>query len=364
MKILQFIYELVPGGAERFVVDLSNELSRMNETVIYTLRDDSEGNRSFYVPEISSRVKYVNLKIKPGFNPLLIGTFHSILKKEKPDVVHCHLNLVNYFFPLALRFRKNIRFFYTIHNAAETEVESVTERAIRRFFFKYRLFTPVAISDETRASYRAYFKLNDVPVIYNGRTLCGKSADYDNVVREISGYKHGDRTLVFCHISRYDEKQKNHMMLVSVFNRLREEKHDLVLLIIGEGFEKAASLMAMAKDHIHFLGIKTNVVDYLYASDAFCLSSRFEGMPISLIEAFACGCPSICTPVGGTVNTIEHGVTGYLSKSTSEEDYADAVRQFIRYGYELNREKMKAFYRDNFSIEECTARYLDLYLNN
>ncbi|MDP4222317.1 MAG: glycosyltransferase [Bacteroidota bacterium] len=364
MKVLQFIYELVPGGAERFVVDLSNELSLTCNTVIYTLRDDSVGNRSFYVPEINDRVKYVNLKIEPGFSPMLIWTFYRILKKEEPDIVHCHLNLVNYFFPLAFLLRKRIRFFYTIHNAAETEVESGTERILRRFSFKHRFFNPVAISDETKASYQSYYKLNDVPVIYNGRTFCGKSADYVKVAEEVSGFKATENTLVFCHVSRYDENQKNHTMLVSVFNKLKDENQDVVLLIIGEGFEKAFRLKAMSKDNIHFLGVKTNVVDYLYASDAFCLSSRFEGMPISLIEAFACGCPSICTPVGGIVNTIEHGVTGYLSKTISEEDYLEAVKQFIRSGKELDREKMKRFYSDNFSIQHCTARYLGLYQKN
>ena len=90
------------------------------------------------------------------------------------------------------------------------------------------------------------------------------------------------------------------------------------LLIIGEGFDRASELKKLANKNIHFIGIKTNVPDYLYASDAFCLSSNFEGMPISLIEAFACGCPSICTPVGGIVNSVKHGVTGFLSKSLSE----------------------------------------------
>ena len=67
-------------------------------------------------------------------------------------------------------------------------------------------------------------------------------------------------------------------------------------------------------------------------SDAFCLSSNFEGMPISLIEAFACGCPSVCTPVGGIVNCVRHGETGFLSKSLSEDDYLQAVREFLKSG--------------------------------
>lgn len=364
MKVLQFIYELVPGGAERFVVDLSNELAEDCETVLYTLRDDSIDNKGFYVPEIRKKVTYVNLKVESGFNPLLVRTFYKIIKKEKPDIVHCHLNLVNYFFPLSIIFRKSVKFFYTIHNSAGTEVESETERILRRFFFKHRFFVPVAISDETKSSYQSYYKLNDVPVIYNGREFCGKTCNYDKVAREINELKPTANTLVFCHISRYDEKQKNHTMLISVFNKLRSEGYDLMLLVIGEGFEKAGELKKMANDQVHFLGIKTNVPDYLYASDALCLSSNFEGMPITLIEAFACGCPSVCTPVGGIVNAVENGITGFLSKSVSGDDYLMAVKQFINNRNTIDKARMVRNYHENFSIEQCKNRYLELYLKN
>ena len=364
MKILQFIFELVPGGAERFVVDLTNELSKECEIALYTLRDDSKGTSGFYLPEINEKVRYKNLKIKEGFNPLLIFTFYKILKSEKPDVVHCHLKLVYYFFLLSVLFKNKIKFFYTIHNSAETEVEPGLERAIMRFFFKHRYFVPVAISDETKASYQRFYKLKDLPVIYNGRKFDGRTSECAKVEKEISELKPTGRTKVFCHVSRYDEKQKNHKMLVSVFNRLIEENFDVVLLIIGEGFDKALELKKLANKNIHFMGIKPNVPDYLYASDAFCLSSNFEGMPISLIEAFACGCPSICTPVGGIVNCVKHGETGFLSKSLSEDDYFQAVREFLKSAASIDKDRLIRFYHDNFSIEQCKKSYMNLYSSN
>ena len=275
MKILQFIFELVPGGAERFVVDLTNELSKECEIALYTLRDDSLGNSGFYLPEINEKVRYSNLKIKEGFNPLLIVTFYKILKNEKPDIVHCHLKLVYYFFLLSIIFKNKIRFFYTIHNSAETEVEPGLERAIMRFFFKHRYFVPVAISDETKASYQRFYKLNDLPVIYNGRKFDCKTSGFESVVNEISELKPTGKTKVFCHVSRYDEKQKNHKMLVSVFNRLTAENFDVVLLIIGEGFEKATELKKLANKNIHFIGIKPNVPDYLYALRCFLFKLQF-----------------------------------------------------------------------------------------
>jgi len=370
MKILQFVYSLGAGGAERFVLDITNQFAENNETVIFTLRDSSIGNNGFYIPDISNKVRYEDLKIREGFKPGLIWRFYKILKKEKPDIVHCHLNLVNYFFLLSIVFHNKIRFIYTIHNAAEsevkfqhaapTELKFAIERTVRKFFFRHRFFIPVAISAETKSSYQEYYKLKDVLVIYNGRKFSDKSKDYDKVVDEIRALKPNPETLVFCHIARYHE-QKNQKMLVSAFNTLRKEGNDIILLIVGDEFDTAPELKASAMDHIHFLGIRSNATDYLYASDAFCLSSIYEGMPISLIEAFACACIPVCTPVGGCINTIEHGVTGYLSKSVSEADYLEAIRQFIGGRLTIDKEKLIRIYHDRFSIEQCANSYLKLY---
>lgn len=361
MKILQFIYSLVPGGAERFVVDLSNELSEANETVLYTLRDDAKGDQGFYLPEISKNANYVNLKIKHGFRPGLIWRFYKIIKSEKPDVVHCHLNLINYFFIPSMLFRKKIRFIYTIHNTAKVEVKSGIEKIIRKFFFKYRFFVPVAISDETNNSYQTYYKLFNTRLIYNGRKFSEKTSVYEQVTKEVNALKPTKKTLVFCHPSRYHKQQKNQKMLVTVFNKLVDEGYDVILLIIGEGFESIPELIELANNRIHFLGIKTNVTDYLYASDAFCLSSNYEGMPISLIEAFSCGCVPVCTPVGGCVNAIQHGVTGFLSKTVSEEDYLDALKEYIKDKDTIDKANLVKAYHQKYSIEQCASKYSKIY---
>jgi glycosyltransferase involved in cell wall biosynthesis len=360
VKILQFSYTLEPGGAERFVVDLSNELAKNNEVKLYVLRDEKIGNLGFYVPEISEKVTYINLKIKKGFKPQLIWTFYKILRTERPDIVHCHLNLVNYFFLLTFFSHARIRFVYTIHNDAKVEVKSKIEKLIRRFFFKHSLFLTVAISDETKKSYESYYKIKSTKLIINGRKFSGRTLLYDKVVDEISKLKPTPETLVFCHVAAFCEA-KNQKMLISVFNKLRYEGFNVILLIIGDGFEKATDLKALALDHIHFLGLKSNVNDYLYASDAFCLSSIWEGMPISLIEAFACECIPVCTPVGGIVNTIEHGVTGFLSQSVSEKDYLEIIKQFIKLRKSINKELLSSFYLENLRIEQCAANYMKLY---
>ena len=68
MRILEVLFTLQSGGAERFVVDLSNEMSKANEVILLTLKDDKidEENRNFYIcPKCYNDFKkYYRFKIK------------------------------------------------------------------------------------------------------------------------------------------------------------------------------------------------------------------------------------------------------------------------------------------------------------
>jgi glycosyltransferase involved in cell wall biosynthesis len=361
MRVLQILYSLSPGGAERLVVDISNELARNGHDVtLCALRDDQQGNNGFYKREVSEKINYVNLSIPVGLRLKNIFILFRLIKKLDPHVVHCHLNLVNYLFPLTFIFTK-IKFFHTIHSNPSNEVSNRIEYWARRYFYSNHRMRAITISEETSQSFLKYYKTHPFEEIYNGRALPKPSEAFSEIKKEIQNLKDKGNS-VFLHIgSCYPVK--NQEMLISVFNKLVLEGQPVVLMIIGSRFdsELGKKLKSLANDKIVFLGQKHNVSDYLLNADVFCLSSTREGMPISLIEAFACGCIPICTPVGGLVNMIEDGKTGYLSRSVSEGDYYLSIMTYLG-----NREKIKKadliqYYYARFSIEECVSKYLSVY---
>jgi glycosyltransferase involved in cell wall biosynthesis len=361
MRILQLIYTLAPGGAERMVVDLSNELSRQGHDVtLCVLRDDRQGNFGFYKHEVSEGINYVNLSIPIGLRLKNIYILYKLIKKLKPEIVHCHLNLVNYLFPLTIIFKK-IKFFNTIHSIPTYEVSNSIEYWIRRYFFSNFKMKAITISEETSRFFLTYYKTPPFHEIYNGRAIPKPTPDYLDVKTAIQKYRKDGNT-VFLHIGTCNAA-KNQKMLISVFNRLVENGDHVILMIIGSGFdsEDGRNLKNLACDNIIFLGQKQNVSDYLLNADAFCLSSVIEGMPISLIEALACGCIPICTPVGGLINTINDGSTGYISKSVSENDYYFSVKSYLEDKNRVKKDDLIKYYNSHFSIEECAHNYLSLF---
>lgn len=361
MKILQILYSLGSGGAERIVIDLSNNFAELGHQVtLCVFLDDSDNINGFYKKEISNKVKYINFNQKEGFKLSRIIDFLKILTQEKPDVIHTHHNLVNYLFPISIFFR-NVFFCHTIHNDAKKEIKSLIEYKIRKYFFSSNKFRVITISDETSKAYERYYGLKNYTQIVNGRSKPCKSKIFDTTNDYFKELRK-KYSLIFLHIGRC-APQKNQKMLISSFHRLSKEFNNIALLIIGDNYNSVlgSEITTSAKENIFFLGPKHNIADYLYNADAFCLSSIHEGMPITLIEALACGCTPICTPVGGIINTIENGISGFISKTTSEDDYYNSLRDFVNNREKVKKESLIKNYNSKFSISNCTDQHINLY---
>ena len=199
-------------------------------------------------------------------------------------------------------------------------------------------------------------------MIVNGRDKVEPTSKSILVYNEICSYKKTNETLCLLHIGR-NAKVKNQNLLIDAFNVFSKE-NDAILLIIGEGFDgiNGEELRKKSNSSVYYLGEKSNVCDYLAYSDAFCLSSIYEGMPITLIEAFSQGCIPISTPVSGSVDYIKDGETGFITEDFSVESYLNALIRFRDNRYKINKQTLYSVYDKNFSIKECAEKYMDWFL--
>lgn len=358
MKIFQLIFTLSSGGAEKFVVNLSNELARRGHDVtVVTIRHDTTERYSFNKKFLSPNVKYHSMGFGQGFTLSMVRKVGKFIKEEKPDIVHCHLLSILY---LATRFLSGSRnVVHTIHSVAEKTVRNKFTKRLLKFLYRSGRVRPVTISIETEKSYRSFFSLDNSRMIINGCPQVMPSADYEEVVKEINEIRRNGEP-VFIHVARFN-KLKNQQLLVNAFNALCDEKIPFKLIVIGRDFDspEAKPLVDSACQNIHFLGEKNNVGDYLLQSDAFCMTSNYEGMPISMLEAMSVGLTPISTPVGGVPDVITDGVTGYLSAGMSVDEYCVAVKRYI--SSPIDRELLKGYFSDNYSMPKCARQYEQLF---
>lgn len=96
---------------------------------------------------------------------------------------------------------------------------------------------------------------------------------------------------------------------------------------------------------------------------AMCLPSIWEGLPVTLLEAFSVGCIPICSNVGGIPDVVSSGYNGILSSSPSEEDYYQAMKEFLLLSNEdigrLSDNCRVSF--ENYNIVNTVTTYIKTY---
>jgi glycosyltransferase involved in cell wall biosynthesis len=366
MKILEATFGLSSGGAERFCVDLSNELSsRGNDVTLLTLKDDriDTEHRCFYRFDLRKEVEYKNAHIPDGFQIKSLWQVYKAIQKEKADIVHFHLGAQFYWLAILLLHRKAL-FFMTIHNDM-----SCFNNAFHKLFFRtmgrMHWVRFIAISDVIYEDLIRMYPGVSVCKIKNGRSPILPTKAYSEVELEINALKKDAKTKVVIHIARCAE-QKNQLLLIRAFNELVTSGEDVILLILGNGYDSELGLQLKAEasdENIFFLGSHKNISDYLLHADVFCLSSHFEGLPITLLEASLAGIPAVCTKVSGATDMITDGVTGKLSTDFSVEEYTEALRFVLTHNDELKCNAIKLKESSTFTIKHCTDLYSRFFEN-
>jgi glycosyltransferase involved in cell wall biosynthesis len=116
---------------------------------------------------------------------------------------------------------------------------------------------------------------------------------------------------------------------------------------------------------VTFWGQQLDVVPFFSAADAFVMSSKSEGLPISLLQAFSLGLPAIVTDVGGMAEVVRLAQAGFTVSATDPEEMAAAILRLTVSDAERAQfsENAKAMFNTRFSLQTMVDGYMDLYRN-
>lgn len=200
------------------------------------------------------------------------------------------------------------------------------------------------VREDAVADYRKRF-----PLLAKNVNFCPTWMDPDvffpvtNTAREILrqemalkyGLRLDRRWLVF--VGRIDS-QKNPLLLIDSFARLKEDEQNTELLMIGDGVlaeeaRQCASSQGVA-DRVHFLGLQSPhvIADLLRSADLFVLSSAYEGMPMCVLEALGCGLPCVATDVGEVRRVVMSGINGEISESHEVGAFTESISRALSAG--------------------------------
>ncbi|MEM7284471.1 MAG: glycosyltransferase [Pseudomonadota bacterium] len=202
-----------------------------------------------------------------------------------------------------------------------------------------------AVREDAAEDYRQRYpklapRIQFCPTWYDPRKFSNLNAeDRDLAAREIrQEFGFHESMKVILSVGRLDH-QKDPLLLLKAFAALRQKRPDTGLVFIGEGVLRP-DVEAVVREQslgevVKLPGLRNpdQIARYHNGADVYCLSSVYEGMPISLLEALACGTPAVSTDAGEARRLIRED-NGVLVKDRTSDGLATALDIVLHTSYE------------------------------
>lgn len=360
--VMQIIDSMSLGGAEVLLRDLTHVLLSSEHRVSVCYNTDGP---------IAKEIEAMGVPITrlPRFGRVdlfLLWRIFRKIRQLKPDLVHTHLFKSDFHGLLAARLAGTPVVISTLHNCpnwAKNPILGNIYGANARLADRI-----IAVSDEVRdyAIHYSHIDPNKITTIANGIPLArfehNRSAGA--LIRQEFNVPSGSPVIGI--IARLTE-QKDHDNFLHAAQIILQAVPETYFLIVGDG-PLGESLKALAvtlgiRNSIIFCGTRQDIPSMMSAIDILVFSSRWEGLPVALLEGMASSLPVVATKVGGIPGVIQNGITGFLVPPADPDALAYYCNVLIKDA--TLRERLGkagcAHVQANYSMDSMTNKIISLY---
>lgn len=277
----------------------------------------------------------------------------QLLKEGQYDIVHAHTETGGLILRLAKSVKGNSRFFYTPHGMSFWKGSSLKSQLVYRPLERWicsGMDMKLGMNHEEvdvlqkwnskTASYVHGIGLNLERFQKEGRPR--------NEVRAEFGVVKEDKLIVS--VGELDDN-KNHATVIKSLAMLEHKNFKYVVCGVGPNKEMLTKMAADVglSDKVILAGYRSDIPDILHAADLFVFPSFHEGLPVSALEAMACGLPLVCSKIRGNVDIVKDGGNGFLFEPQDYSTLAIAMdrliaKQELAHAFgEKNKEIVKEF---------------------
>ena len=307
IKVFQFLGSLGDGGAETLVKDYAILLNRDEFDIEIITRDDNKDTANYrrikkhgvIVKTLSGNRSLLNRIVRKIFgNYYYAYKFGKLINKEKPDIIHVHLQFLDIISKIKTNYLSTVKLFYTCHSLPEVLLGGSSSKEFKaaKKLVRGNHLSIIALHSQMAEQLNSLLGISDTIVLPNGVNV----ARFANVTESQEDIRRSiglpRNALVIGHIGRFSYA-KNHAFLISVFAKILSLRPDSYLLLVGAGVLKEDIQNLINEkgllDHVVILSGRTDTERLYRAMDVFAFPSHYEGFPIVVIEAQAAGIPCV-----------------------------------------------------------------------
>lgn len=349
-KILHVV-EAFGGGIFSFLVDLVNETNSEYDIIIaYSNRKQTPENFKSYFNE---KVKFIEIKnftrsINPTKDIKAFFELKKIISEEKPDIIHLHSSKAGFIGRFAANGRK-MKMLYNPHGFSFLmQNSSKVKRLLYWWIEKIAALRKCTIVGCSEGEYKEALKLTKNAICINN------GVNVQKLEEDTKGFKKHNidfNNLKICTSGRIGY-QKN----PTLFNKIAESFPNLQFTWIGEGELKKE----LNSKNIEVTGWKTReeVLKIVNDHDIFILTSLWEGLPISLLEAMYLNKLCLVTNCIGNRDVIKDNINGFI---ITEDNYQNVIKSIDKCIYEKNVLNSKDSILKEFNTKKMIENYIKNY---
>ncbi len=326
--ILQ-IFEPGVDGAFRHVEGLVRYLIANGKVVHLAYSSNRDSDQLYQLVNFAEQHggRTIDLKIgpQPGLSdPAALYRLLNFVRATSADILHAHSSKAGVLGRVAAKIH-SLPCFYTPHAYyGMTDAAGLKRnlfRGVEKLLAGWGHSLNVSAEESEFAEHVLKIPPEQRSLIANGVSFADftpVSAAEKRGLRRSLGLPEDARIL--CSVARFSY-QKNPQQTYAVFQELASRYNDVFLAHIGSGELKASIMPVVAnlKDRVKIFDYMANPAELYQASDGFLLTSRYEGMPLSVLEAMATNLPIILTDVPGNQSFAGLGLDQLYYGRTSEE---------------------------------------------
>lgn len=358
IKILYITARADFGGGPEHLYKLSKSLPERFD-IFYACPKDFPYYEKF--ADIAGTDHIIQIPHREFSLPHLIST-SDFIKKNRIDFIHSHGKGAGIYSRLltVITGRKTIHTFHGLHIGSYNKIQKAL------YLFLERILTVltskiIAVShgekDEILESRICTSK--KIVVVENGVEI-PESKIHPEIVK--------NDLLRIVSFTRFDY-QKNSEMLIDIAESLKSKLKDrnFIIEVFGDGDRKAAiekkAEESKVSENIKFYGAITNPREYLLKAHCYLSTSRWEGLPLALLEAMAAGLPVIASEVVGNRDIVKDSINGFLYDLNNPGEAADDITRLIKDNefFALLSKNARELIIKNYSVDSMVKKTENLY---
>lgn len=342
MRVLH-ITETMASGVLKYIQEVVHADSNadIEHVVVYSPhRENTPKDLKEQFPSSTLLIK-INIKMNQGYIQSM-KALYALIKHIKPNVIHLHSSVAGFYGRIVALCFPRIKVFYTPHGYSFLMTNK--SKLIRSIYWFTEFVLTQFNSQIIACSKSEYRHAKKLSLLRNVFLL-----ENSIKVTPIRNIKKSPKQIVG--VGRMEE-QKNPKLFIEIISGLKLIDPTIKALWIGDGSlkDECEELNRKLNADIEFTGWLSNneTIKYLQQSSVYLQTSRWEGLPYSVLEAFLVGLPVVASDIESHRDIMENSYLGFIAENQTQ--YIDYILKLLnsedlcRSISEINRNKLEESY--------------------